>query len=173
MKGDIMKVEPIGLPTADIKASLDQIRRPLSIAIQRSSNGFNVGTIIRVASAFLVKEIFLIGEEDWYRKAVMGLDKYENIIETPTEADFLKLVKERNAPLVAVERDDPRAQNLWQTKLPSPCILLLGSENFGITKELADASDMHVYIEMQGVGHSLPIVAAASILMAEWTRQHL
>ena len=167
-----MKVEPLDLPLPVVRATLDEMRRPVSVAVQRSKNGFNVGTIIRVAHNFAAKEIILIGTESYYKKSSMGMEKFENIVEVPTETEFLALVKERNIPLVAVERDDPRAKNLWQTKLPSPCLLLFGSENIGITKELADASDMHVYIEMQGLNNSLPVVSAASIMIAEWSRQH-
>ena len=98
-----MKVPPFEMPLAEIRASLQKLRRPLSVAILRARNPFNVGAIIRVAHSFLVKEIFLIGTEPFYEKAAMGMQKYETIVECPDEGAFLEATRGR--PLVGVERD--------------------------------------------------------------------
>ncbi len=61
-----MKVPPFELPLEEIRASLQPLRRPLSVAVLRARNPFNVGAIIRVAHSFLVREILLVGDERWY-----------------------------------------------------------------------------------------------------------
>src|SRR5574339_500665 len=103
-----MYVPPFDLPTAEIRRELDRLRGPLRIAVQRSKNPFNVGAIIRVAHSFLVREIILIGEEPYYERASMGMEKYENISKLPDEAAFLERARRDDLRLVAVEKDQPR-----------------------------------------------------------------
>ena len=57
-----MKIPAFELPAEEIRASLEPLRRPLSIAVLRSHNPFNVGAIIRTAHSFLVRDIVLVGE---------------------------------------------------------------------------------------------------------------
>ena len=76
-----MKVPPFELPArGDPGAACRPLRRPLSVAILRARNPFNVGAIIRVAHSFLVREILLVGDERWYERGAMGMDRYENIV---------------------------------------------------------------------------------------------
>ena len=62
-----MKVPPFEMPLEEIRASLEKLRRPLSVAVLRARNPFNVGAIIRVAHSFLVREIVLVGDEKLLR----------------------------------------------------------------------------------------------------------
>ena len=66
-----MKVPAFEMPLEEIRASLDKLRRPLSIAVLRARNPFNVGAIIRVAHSFLVREIILVGSERYYERGAM------------------------------------------------------------------------------------------------------
>ena len=75
-----MKVPPFEMPLEEIRASLEKLRRPLSVAVLRARNPFNVGAIIRVAHSFLVREIVLVGDEKYYERGAMGMDRYENIV---------------------------------------------------------------------------------------------
>ncbi|HSS40619.1 MAG TPA: hypothetical protein VLT58_17770 [Polyangia bacterium] len=105
-----MKVTPFELPVDEIRASLQALRRPLSVAILRARNPFNVGAIIRVAHSFLVREILLVGDERWYERGAMGMDRYENIVPLPTEADLLAHVRATGRKLVVFEKDAARAK---------------------------------------------------------------
>ena len=64
-----MKVAPFEMAAAEIRDSLAGLRRPLSVAILRARNPFNVGAIIRVAHSFLAREIILVGTEPYYERA--------------------------------------------------------------------------------------------------------
>jgi tRNA G18 (ribose-2'-O)-methylase SpoU len=168
-----MHVPPFDLPTAEIKRELDRLRTPLRIAVQRSKNPFNVGAIIRVAHSFLVREIILIGEEPYYERASMGMEKYENITRVADEAIFLERVREQQLRIVAIEKDHPRVCGLWHYEFPSEgCVLVFGSENEGVTHALLAAADAVVAIPMFGINHSYPVSIAAGIVMAEWSRRH-
>lgn len=168
-----MYVPPFDIPLAEIRRELDHLRTPLRIAVQRSKNPFNVGAIIRVAHSFLVREIILIGEEPYYERASMGMEKYENITLVADEAIFLDRVRRDRLRLVAVEKDDPRVEGLWDFHFPDDgCVLLFGSENEGVSPDLLAAAEAVVAIPMFGINHSYPVSVAAGITMAEWSRRY-
>jgi tRNA G18 (ribose-2'-O)-methylase SpoU len=165
-----MKVAPFEQPLEEIRASLEKLRRPLSIAILRARNPFNVGAIIRVAHSFLVREIILVGTERYYERGAMGMDRYENIVEVATDADLLARVRGRGK-LVVLEKDAARV-DLWHADLPGECVMVFGSETHGVPEEIIRAADLVVGIPMYGINHSFPVTVAAGIAMAEWTRRH-
>jgi tRNA G18 (ribose-2'-O)-methylase SpoU len=166
-----VKVEPFALPVDEIRDSLAGLRRPLSIAILRARNPFNVGAIIRVAHSFLAREIILIGTEPYYERASMGMERYETIVSLPDEAAFLARVRAQGRKLVVFEKEAARV-DLWHADLPEDCVMLFGSETTGVPAELVAAADLVIGIPMYGINHSFPVTVAAGIAMAEWTRRH-
>ncbi len=166
-----MKVPPFAMPLEEIRDSLAGLRRPLSIAVLRARNPFNVGAIIRVAHSFLAREIILVGTEPYYERASMGMERYETIVLLPDEAAFLEHVRASGRKLVVFEKEAARV-DLWHADLPEDCIMLFGSETTGVPPELVAAADLVVGIPMYGINHSFPVTVAAGIAMAEWTRRH-
>jgi tRNA G18 (ribose-2'-O)-methylase SpoU len=161
------------MPLDEIRRELEKLRAPVRIAVQRSKNPFNVGAIIRVAHSFLVREIILIGDEPYYERASMGMEKYENITRLPDEAAFLTRVREGALRIVAIEKDHPRVQNLWSYEFPlEGCVLVFGSENEGVSPEILAEAEAVVAIPMFGINHSYPVSVAAGIAMAEWGRRY-
>ena len=168
-----MYVAPFDMPIEEIRRELDRLRTPLRIAVQRSKNPFNVGAIIRVAHSFLVREIVLIGEEPYYERASMGMEKYENITRIPDEQTFVDHAQTQGWRLVAIEKDHPKVQGLWDYRFPEDnCVLVFGSENHGLTPEIVAAAEAVVAIPMFGINHSYPVSVAAGITMAEWSRRY-
>ena len=163
-----MKVPSFELPIEEIRASLETLRRPLSVAVLRARNPFNVGAIIRVAHSFLVREIFLIGTEPYYERAAMGMAKYETIVECPDERDFLQRTEGR--PLVGVERDHATT-SLWEAEMPRDLVFVFGSENDGVPPRLLAACSHVLAIPMYGINHSYPVAIAAGMVLCEWARR--
>ncbi len=166
-----MKVPQFDMPLAEVKASLEALRRPLSIAIMRAHNPFNVGAIIRVAHSFLVKHVVLVGDEPFYQRAAMGMQRYENLVYLPDEASLLIWSRERGLPMVVFEREHARV-DLWRATLPEECLMVFGSESTGVSEDVIAAADLVVGIPMYGINNSFPVTVAAGIAMAEWTRRH-
>jgi tRNA G18 (ribose-2'-O)-methylase SpoU len=166
-----MKVPAFEMPLDEIRASLGALRRPLSVAVLRARNPFNVGAIIRVAHSFLVREIVLVGNERYYERGAMGMDRYENIVCVPDEAALVARVRAGGGKLIVFEKDAARV-DLWHAELPDDCVMLFGSETAGVSPELLDAADQIIGIPMYGINHSFPVTVAAGIAMAEWTRRH-
>jgi len=165
-----MKVPSFDLPLEEIRRSLAGLRRPLSIAILRARNPFNVGAIIRVAHSFLVREIVLIGNEPYYERASMGMERFENIVSIPSEAEFLSRPRPNGQKLVVFEKEHAQV-DLWRAELPEDCLMVFGSEVSGVSRDIVDAADLVVGIPMYGINHSFPVTVAAGIAMAEWTRR--
>lgn len=165
-----MKVPPIDLPLEEIRRDLDRLRHPLRIAVLRAKNPFNVGAIIRVAHSFLVREIVLVGDAPYYERASMGMERYENLRALPDEAALVAYTRGLGIPMVVLERDLATA-SLWNCELPGECMMVFGSEDFGVGPALAAEADLVVAIPMYGINHSFPLSIAAGIAMAEWTRR--
>ncbi|MBN2573328.1 MAG: TrmH family RNA methyltransferase [Deltaproteobacteria bacterium] len=166
-----MRVPGFEMPTGDVKASLEPLRRPLSIAILRARNPFNVGAIIRVAHSFLVKQVVLVGDEPFYQRAAMGMQRYENLVYLPDEDSLCAWTAERKLPMLVFEREHART-DLWHADLPEECLMVFGSETAGVPATLIAAADLVVAIPMYGINNSFPVTVAAGIAMAEWTRRH-
>ncbi len=74
-------------------------------------------------------------------------------------------------PLWVVEKDYARRSVTSLKEFPRDVVFVLGSERFGIPKEVADSADEVVGIPIYGVNHSLPVAVAAGIVMHEWARR--
>lgn len=166
-----MKVPGFDLPLDDVRRSLEALRRPLRIAVLRSQNPFNVGAIIRVAHSFLVQDILLVGDEPFYQRAAMGMQRYENLVYLPDDASLVAWAHERGLPLVVFEREHARG-DLWRANIPEACVMVFGSEAAGVSDEIVAAATEVVAIPMYGINNSFPVTVAAGIAMAEWTRRH-
>jgi tRNA G18 (ribose-2'-O)-methylase SpoU len=166
-----MKVPGFDMPTGEVKASLEPLRRPLSIAILRARNPFNVGAIIRVAHSFLVKHVVLVGDEPFYQRAAMGMQRYENLVYLPDDGALTDWATARRLPMLVFEREHARA-DLWRARLPEECLMVFGSETAGVPAGLLQAATEVVAIPMYGINNSFPVTVAAGIAMAEWTRRH-
>ncbi|MGB5521045.1 MAG: TrmH family RNA methyltransferase [Polyangiales bacterium] len=165
------QVPPFEMPRTEIRRELNRIRHPFRIAIDRAKNPFNIGSIVRTAHSFLVKEIILIGTEPWYERAAMGMQRYENIVELPSERNFLEVAEKEGWPLVVFEKDEASV-GLWEAELPDNAVLVFGNEDDGCSPASLDAAQQVVAIPMFGINHSYPISVAAGIAMAEWARRH-
>lgn len=164
-------VPPLGLPLEEVRATLDELRHPVRVAVRRAKNPFNVGAIIRTAHSFLVREIVLIGTERWYERAAMGMHRYEHIREVESEERFVELARDQGWHLTVLERDAARV-SLWSATMPKGTVLVVGNEDEGVGETILAAADEVVAIPMYGINHSYPMTVAAGIALAEWARRH-
>lgn len=163
-------VPPLDLPLGEVRAELDRIRHPLRIAVRRAKNPFNVGAIIRTSHSFLVKEIVLIGDAPYYERAAMGMHRYENLREVPSEAAFVELARREGWWIAALEKDDAGV-GLWDARFPDETVIVVGNEDDGVGPEILAAADEVVGIPMFGLNHSYPMTVASGIALTEWVRR--
>ncbi len=159
----------LGYPPDEVKRLLAPLRNDLSIAIYSLGNAFAVGAMIRVAHSFLVREIIVIGEEPWYEKASMGMQKYEAIVRCHDDAAFFAHVGAR--PLFAIERERATVGLFDVERWPRDVVLAFGSERFGLPERVLSRADATVAIPMYGVNQSFPVAVAAGMVLSEWGRR--
>jgi tRNA G18 (ribose-2'-O)-methylase SpoU len=162
-------VPPLDATPEEVRAALAPLRHPFSVAVHACGNAFAVGAIVRVAHNFLAREILIVGDEPYYAKASMGMEKYETLVKLPD--DEALFAHARGRPIWAFEKDHARRSLHEVRGFPKDVVLLFGSERAGLSAELCNRCDEVVAIPIYGVNNSLPVAVAAGIAMAEWARQ--
>jgi tRNA (guanosine-2'-O-)-methyltransferase len=70
-----------------------------------------------------------------------------------------------------MEREQARRSLHAVQHFPRGVVFVLGSERFGVPRELVDRADEVLAIPLYGVNNSLPVTVAAGIVMNEWARR--
>ncbi len=160
---------PIDASPETVREALAPLRNDFSVALVGPGNAFAVGAVIRVAHSFLAREIFVVGDADWYAKASMGMHKYETVVKVAGTDELLRAARGR--PIWAIEKDGARRSLYSVGQFPAGVVFVFGSERFGLPPELAESADEVLAIPIYGIDHSLPVAVAAGIVMHEWARR--
>lgn len=160
---------PIEEPPDAVREALLPLRNDFSVAVHSCQNAFAVGAIIRVAHSFLAREVLIVGDEPYYAKASMGMEKYERVIAVPDEAELFRVAGGR--PVWALEKDSARRSLYDARPFPVGVVFAFGSERAGLPQSFLRRCDEVVGIPIYGVNHSLPVAVAAGIVMSEWARR--
>jgi tRNA G18 (ribose-2'-O)-methylase SpoU len=157
----------------EIIKDLDKKRNRISIAIENLGHDFNIGSIIRTANAFLVKEINIIGRKRFNMRGAMVTDKYQHInYWTGNNAinDFVNSYK--NQPIIAIDNLDGSTP-IETEKLSKDAVFVFGTENNGISKQLIDKCEKMLHITQYGSTRSINVGHAAAIVMHQWALNNL
>jgi RNA methyltransferase, TrmH family len=148
-----------------IKLFLDGIRSP-----------FNIGTIFRTAESFGVEEILIApgGADPSHPRAQRSsMGCIASIPWSIVEGEScIELSNRQNLPLIAVETG---GTDLNSFHFPPAGILLLGSEELGISPPLLDrarVSGMVVSVATGGLKGSINVAVAAGIVLHRWFSQY-
>ena len=154
------KDTPFIEPSSELTIALDQIQDP-----------GNLGTIIRTADWFGVKNIIC---------SKNSVDKYNPKVIQATMGSFLRvnLLYENlneffsNNPNLRVYGSLLEGENVYKKKLESKgSILLMGNESKGISDELLPFISEKISIPKFGKSESLNLTIATAILCSEFTRR--
>jgi tRNA G18 (ribose-2'-O)-methylase SpoU len=150
---------------------------PRALVLHNIRSVHNVGSIFRTADAFGILKIILSGytptpldrfglaRKD-LSKVALGAEKTIPWIQTKTFAQAVKLLKQENYFLAAVEQDK-HSINLFEFAPPKnrPLALVLGNEVRGISPAALKACDAILEIPMKGKKESLNVSVSAGIAM--------
>lgn len=81
----------------------------------------------------------------------------------------LRYLQERGLQIVAA--DEKADKTLYQANLKKPTVIVMGSEDTGISKEILKMCDTTLSIPLKGTIESLNVAAAAAVLLFEAVRQ--
>ena len=154
-----------------VVADLDTRRHPLHVAIENFDHDHNIGTVVRTANAFAVKEVHIVGRRRWNRRGAMVTDRYQHLRHHDDIGQLLAHAAATGLTVVAVD-NSPGALPLETTELPRDCLLLFGQEGPGLTPQARDGAAMTVSIAQFGSTRSINAGVAAGIAMHAWIRRH-
>jgi RNA methyltransferase, TrmH family len=144
------------------------------VALHQAGNPGNLGTIIRTADAAGAAGVILVGPstdpfDPAAVKASMGAIFGVPVAAAKTPGDFVGWCRQSGVAIAVTSGKGSGA--LWETVLPSPLAILLGSEGEGLPDDLLAAGDLRLRIPMTGTAESLNLAVAAGILLYEAWRQ--
>ena len=161
-----------GRSESEIINELDSEDHGLVIALENTERDFNMGTIVRSANAFGVRQIYVIGRRQWNKRGAMMTDKYLHITYLATTEEFVEKMRAEGRKIIAID-NIPGSVNMSQTRLSKRAVLVFGQEGPGISAELAGAADQIVAIEQFGSTRSINVGAAATVAMYCWLQQNV
>jgi tRNA G18 (ribose-2'-O)-methylase SpoU len=155
-----------------IVADLDEHRHDLHVAIENLRHDFNIGSIVRTANAFLVKEVHVVGRRRWNRRGAMVTDRYQHVRHHQDVDSLLSWAHGEGLAVVGID-NLPGSVPLEETRLPLHAVLLLGQEGPGLSPAARERLDLVVSVAQYGSTRSINVGAAAAIAMHTWVRQHV
>lgn len=142
------------------------------LALENISDPGNVGTIIRNADWFGVREILLSKEcADVFNpkvlRASMGsvfhVDLSDNI-------DFYLEIENMKKNGYKILLADMTGENIYNYKKSEKVILILSNEAHGPTQNIIDLADNKLTIPKKGTAESLNVASASAVLLSELTK---
>lgn len=138
----------------------------LILALDRIQDPGNLGTIIRTADWFGLKEIIVLkGTVDTYNNKViqasMGSVLRVDIIEMGEE-DFLQYAEENNLELLIADMD---GSPLEKQSISRPTCLVLGNEGQGVSPKLENKANKKLKIQGKGGAESLNVAISAAVFL--------
>jgi RNA methyltransferase, TrmH family len=159
----------IKIPKIDLNAVLSELKSGLHLFLDTIQDPGNLGTIIRTADWFGIKNILANeGCADLYNpktiQASMGSFSRVNFI--PADLNTLKLLKEKGMIIIGATLDGENASGF---KFPENSMLVMGNEGQGISPEILKILDRQITITKTGFAESLNVAIATSILCYEYS----
>ena len=161
-----------GRSEADIIQILDDRSHQLVIALENTEREFSMGTIVRSANAFGVRDVYVIGRKQWNKRGAMVTDKYLRVHYLPSVGEFVNEMRRQKRIIIVIDNIEGSLP-ASQVELPELAVLVFGQEGPGISPEMAAVADTVVKIEQFGSTRSLNVATAATVAMYIWLQQHV
>ncbi len=141
---------------------------PIAIYLDNLRSAFNVGSILRTTEAFRLGKVCFAENTPFIdnlkvqKTSMQAFDKVE--CEKNPMLDHLP------RPFIALETD-PNAPCIFDFRFPPSFTLLLGNEEYGLSKDLLIQANAMVQIPLYGFKNSLNVASAFSIAAAIISKQ--
>ena len=149
----------------------DVSRKDFVIVLDQVKDHGNIGTIIRTAKAFGIRQVFSTSPDcDLFYKKTIEASRgkvFEVRLQTySSAAETARALKERGYQLVVTSPHAPRLQSAAQLR-SKPVALVVGNETDGVSSALLEAADLSIQIPMSGRVESLNVGVATGISVYE------
>lgn len=160
----------IFLVKGENKIELENMSENLVILLDRVQDPGNLGTIIRTADAFGIKDILTINNCVDYRNEKVLRSSMGSILRVnlkKVELEDLKNLKHLGYKIITTSPKGKSLKNCF-----TKTIIVFGNEANGVSKEIMELSDNIATIPMKGNAESLNVAIAAGIAMYIMTEEH-
>jgi len=147
----------------------------LIVALDSVSSAPNMGGLIRNCVAFGVSAL-VVGEtccSPWLRRSVrssMGTIFKLPVVESAKLPDSIQLLKNAGFRIIAAHAHTDQ-RSISSANFRQDCLIVLGSEGYGISQSILDLCDEEVVIPMQNEVDSLNVGTAGAVFLYEAARQ--
>jgi tRNA G18 (ribose-2'-O)-methylase SpoU len=155
-----------------VVADLAARRHPVHVAVENFQHDFNIGSVVRTANAVNVAGVHVVGRRRWNRRGAMVTDRYLDVHHHPDVAALAGWASGRGLPLLGLD-NVPGAAALETYDLPAACVLVVGQEGPGLSREALAACADVLAIAQFGSTRSINAGAAAAIALHAWVRRHV
>ena len=154
-----------------------QLRNKLLVICDQIADPQNLGAIMRVAESAGADGVIVTTDRSApitqvVMRASAGACQFLPVVQVKNLQRTLKELKEAGFWTVGLDKND-NAKQLYDTRIPTPTAIILGSEGKGIRRLTAKECDLIVAIPMAGFIESLNVSQAASVVLYELVRRKL
>ncbi len=142
---------------------------PIAIYLDNLRSAFNVGSILRTTEALRLGKVYFVKNTPFIDNLKVQKTSMETFNKVPCDRD-MKL-SELPRPLIALETD-PYAPSVFDFTFPKSFTLMLGNEEYGLSKEALSLRDATVKIPLYGFKNSLNVASAFAIAAGVISHQH-
>jgi 23S rRNA (guanosine2251-2'-O)-methyltransferase len=162
-------------PYVSLKTLLQEASQRTILALDHLQDTQNLATLIRTAEAsgsagLILPEYRAAGITPAVVNASAGAVEHVPVARVTNLARVVEQCKHEGYWAVALELA-PAARTIFETKIPRPVLLIVGSEGKGISPVVLKHSDLQVSLPMLGTTESLNAAVAGSIALYELLRR--
>lgn len=131
----------------------------------------NLGTIIRIADWYGIKNVFCSDNSaDFYNPKVISSTMGSFCRINPYYGDLTSFLEAQNSntPIVGAFMD---GDNIYQSKLAEKGILVMGNESNGISEQIEGLINKKITIPRFGEAESLNVAIATAVILDNYKRQ--
>ena len=157
----------------DSKVTRDEFknieRTEIYILLDSLKVSHNIGTILRLSDALLIKKVYICGDtivppNYKIRRSSRGSEKWVPWEYVEDAKEVIKKLKKEGVEITAVEVTNDSID--YRKYIPNfPICLILGREYDGVSKELLELSDNTIHLPINGMCNSINVSNAASVVM--------
>lgn len=165
------KTAPGILAVIEFPVTEKVVNSDITLVAEKVQDPGNLGTIIRTADALGVKQMVcsLDCVDHFSPKVVqstMGSIFRMNVI-VQDLFHFIEALDD-SIPIYAAHLN---GDNLYETKIVVPCVLVVGNESKGMSDEITERVTQKLKIPMAGEAESFNVSIATAIILGEFSRQ--
>lgn len=149
---------------------------PIILVCDNVTNAPNIGSLFRIADAFGIEKIIFCGSGVSLGRRITKTSRdTEKTVVFETYKSVSKAISNLQKQDYAIISLEITSSSLpiheFQFSNNKPIALVVGDENFGVSKEILTLSDAIIHINMFGKNSSMNVVQATNIALYEITKQ--